>query len=92
MMSKNFLDLMLNADRAMALGDYNAAELCFRQKLQTKFPKFTPLGLAAFYFEIAEICYKTDRIKEAKEHYTYCAENGGRTIYKTKAEKMLSKL
>ena len=92
MMSKSFLDLLFNTDRAMALGDYNAAELCYRQQLQTKFPKPTPLALVVFHFGIAEICYKTDRFEEAKEHYLYCVENGGRTIYKTKAEEMLSRL
>lgn len=91
MADKGVLDLLLNTDRAMALGDYNVAELCFRQKLQTKFPRLTPLGLTVFHFGIAEICYKTDRFEEAKEHYIYCVENGGRTIYKTKAEEMLNK-
>ena len=90
MMSKSFLDLLLNTDRAMALGDYNAAELCYRQKLQTKFPKPTPLALVVFHLELAEICYKTDRIEEAKEHYIYCVENGGRTVYKAKAKENLT--
>ena len=86
------LDVLAKCDRAKAMGDYATAEAYYRQKLIKSFPKNTPLDIILARFSLAEICCKTDRKEEAKEHFNYCVENGGETSMASTAREMLEKL
>ena len=91
-LTKATADVVLKTDRAMAMGDYATAEDYFRQMLAQAFPKHPPLSLLTAYYHLGKLCALTNRPEEAKEHLTYCIENGGETAMKTKAAALLSAL
>jgi len=90
--TKSTLDVLTKIDRAMAFGDFTMAEAHCKQLLIQKFPKPTPLNTVSINLILGEICYKTGKTDEAKAYLNYCAQNGGETVYKTKALNMLNSL
>lgn len=91
-MAKSTAELLLKTDRAMALGDYAPAEVFYKQMLAQSFPKHPPLSVLIAHFTLGKICSLTDRPGEAREHLTYCLENGGETAIKAKAADLLNGL
>jgi len=78
-MATAILDVVTKSDRARALGDFTLAEMYYKQKLISTFPKPAPLDLIESHFILADIYFKTDRKEEAKTYLEYCAQNGGET-------------
>ena len=91
-MCQTLTDAILKSDRAMALGDYATVEAYTQQMLARKFPKHEPLTLLLLHLQLAEVYEKTQRIEQAIEHYRFCAQNGGETVFQRNAQAALARL
>lgn len=90
--TKMSLDAVIRGDRARALGDYVTAEAYFKQNLDASSKNTDPCTLLNCHINLGEIYVAKGEGEKAREHLCWCAENGGETAVKTKAEEMLKNL
>ena len=85
-------DIVINAFRAIAKGDYKLAELYYLKSLECTFPKPDNLSKLIFHYELAKLYEKMQENEKAIPHYQYCAENGGQTAMRESAKAALERL
>lgn len=91
-MAKALSDGIINAERAIAKGDYKLAELYYLKSLECTFPKPDNLSKLIFHYELAKLYEKMQENEKAIPHYQYCAENGGQTAMRESAKLALERL
>lgn len=91
-MAKALSDGIINAERAVAKGDYKLAELYYLKSLECTFPKPDNLSKLSYHYELAKIYEKMQENEKAIPHYQYCAENGGQTAMRESAKAALERL
>ena len=88
-MCRGFVDAIWKLDRAIAMGDYQTAEVFCLNILDCSFPKTDPLGKLVTHFQLGEIYEGLQEREKAVTHYQYCADFGGETAIRTVADQKL---
>lgn len=91
-MCQALTEAIFKSDRAIAIGDYETAEVYALKSLSQKFPKLDNLSKLVLNYKLASVYEKLEDFEKAVQYYKYCVENGGETALKETARSALLRI